>query len=293
MVPTPKSCNAESPPPAQFFLNLLARRPRTSTSACYDPDDDPDEIERGSRCATTTDDAPQLRGAGLRRRRLRGLRREESVLHSVASITEAYMRPLYHAKADRLEEKADRLENPRGCRQAPRRWRARGQPEGPRYAYLEDAVAHIVMGLGGESDADTDAAARRRTARSDDAEIGRGALTPSLMRQDAFNHKDLQTVDGHGMPNGMAVMAMGAHTGCNTVLRLDAAQQPASVSVDELAVPGRRHRSAGCSARASSLDHARRSVILPERLGRTSAGRGCRRRWTRGLLLSSPTSPTR
>src|SRR5262249_43078507 len=30
---------------------------------------------------------------------------EKSVLRSVASVTEAYMRPLYHAKADRLREK--------------------------------------------------------------------------------------------------------------------------------------------------------------------------------------------
>ena len=37
-----------------------------------------------------------------------------------------------------------------------------------------------------------------------------------VMRQDAFNHRDLQAVDGM-MANGMSVMAMGAHTGCNTV----------------------------------------------------------------------------
>ena len=36
------------------------------------------------------------------------------------------------------------------------------------------------------------------------------------MRQDAFNHRDLQAVDGR-MANGMSTMYMGAHTGCNTV----------------------------------------------------------------------------
>jgi pyruvate-ferredoxin/flavodoxin oxidoreductase len=35
---------------------------------------------------------------------------EKSVLHAVASLTEAYMRPLYHAKADRLDAKAAQLQ---------------------------------------------------------------------------------------------------------------------------------------------------------------------------------------
>src|SRR5206468_1676606 len=35
---------------------------------------------------------------------------EKSILRSAASVTEAYMRPLYHRKADRLRAKADRLE---------------------------------------------------------------------------------------------------------------------------------------------------------------------------------------
>src|ERR1051326_6622949 len=35
---------------------------------------------------------------------------EKSILRACASVTEAYMRPLYHKKADRLRAKADRLE---------------------------------------------------------------------------------------------------------------------------------------------------------------------------------------
>ena len=35
---------------------------------------------------------------------------EKSILRSVASVTEAYMRPLYHRKADRLTAKAARLD---------------------------------------------------------------------------------------------------------------------------------------------------------------------------------------
>jgi pyruvate-ferredoxin/flavodoxin oxidoreductase len=53
------------------------------------------------RAAQSPHGAAQLRGARLRRRRLRRLRREV-VLRAIASVTEAYMRPLYHRKADRL-----------------------------------------------------------------------------------------------------------------------------------------------------------------------------------------------
>ena len=35
---------------------------------------------------------------------------EKSILRSVAAVTESYMRPLYHAKADRLRAKADQLD---------------------------------------------------------------------------------------------------------------------------------------------------------------------------------------
>ena len=35
---------------------------------------------------------------------------EKSVLRAIAAVTEAYMRPLYHAKADRLHAKAAELE---------------------------------------------------------------------------------------------------------------------------------------------------------------------------------------
>ena len=38
----------------------------------------------------------------------------------------------------------------------------------------------------------------------------------SVMRQDAFNHKELQALDGRDA-RGQSVMFMGASTGCNTV----------------------------------------------------------------------------
>src|SRR4029434_6356899 len=35
---------------------------------------------------------------------------EKSILRAIAAVTEAYMRPLYHAKADRLRAKANQLQ---------------------------------------------------------------------------------------------------------------------------------------------------------------------------------------
>jgi pyruvate-ferredoxin/flavodoxin oxidoreductase len=49
----------------------------------------------------------------------------------------------------------------------------------------------------------------------------------------------LQAVDGR-RPNGMSVMMMGASTGCNTVYGSTPPANPHPVSLDELAVSGRR-----------------------------------------------------
>ena len=55
---------------------------------------------------------------------------------------------------------------------------------------------------------------RRSTAPITDEQIVDGLA--AVLRQDAFNHKDLQAIDGR-RANGMSVMMMGASTGCNTV----------------------------------------------------------------------------
>ena len=133
---------------------------------------------------------------------------EKSVLRAAASVTEAYMRPIYHKKATRLRTKADELEkNGVGKLEA---LKERGEEE---YNWFRRSVAHVIMGLGGEDDADTTARLEARGKISDQEIVD--ALC-SVMRQDAFNHQDLQAVDGRHA-NGMSVMYMGAHTGCNTV----------------------------------------------------------------------------
>ena len=137
---------------------------------------------------------------------------EKSILRSVASVTEAYMRPLYHKKADRLRAKAARLAQ-EGAEKLSA-LKARNEEE---YQLFRKIFAHVIVGLGGENDVDTDlriADYEKKHGPITDAEILCGLA--AVLQQDAFNHKELQSVDGR-RANGMSVMMMGASTGCNTV----------------------------------------------------------------------------
>ncbi|MBE9504390.1 MAG: 2-oxoacid:acceptor oxidoreductase family protein [Proteobacteria bacterium] len=133
---------------------------------------------------------------------------EKTILRSITSLTEAYMRPLYHAKADRLSALADEMEKEGLSRLE----KLKGE-KAESYNYLRDTILHAIMGFGGENDKDT----RERIEakfEGDDAIIVDALVT--ILRQDAYNHKDLQVIDGHAF-NGMCTMAMTANTGCNTV----------------------------------------------------------------------------
>jgi pyruvate-ferredoxin/flavodoxin oxidoreductase len=133
---------------------------------------------------------------------------EKSVLRALASVTEAYMRPLYHQKADRLRAKADQLEKDGTTKLAALKQRSEEE-----YNLFKRVVAHILMGLGGENDADTD---QRLAAHGPIADADVVKAIVAVLRQDAFNHRDLQPVENRAA-NGMSVMMMGASTGCNTV----------------------------------------------------------------------------
>jgi len=133
---------------------------------------------------------------------------EKSVLRAVASLTEAYMRPLYHAKADRLDQKALDIEE-YGLKML---GEVKALDEAG-YNRLRMLVSHTLLSLGGETLEDTEARIDAYGYVTDQDIVDALAVT---MRQDAFNHRDLQALDGTA-PNGMSVMAMGAHTGCNTV----------------------------------------------------------------------------
>ncbi len=83
------------------------------------------------------------------------------------------------------------------------------------------------------------------------------------MTQDAFNHGDLQAVDGR-LANGMSVMAMAAHTGCNTVYGSTPPNNPHPYPwMNSLFQDGATV--AWLFGESFAMDHARRSVI-PERL---------------------------
>ncbi len=133
---------------------------------------------------------------------------EKPVLHAIASVTEAYMRPIFHAKADRLTEKFGKLK--REGTTALEKLRVENPAA---YATWKRMVAHIIMGLGGDSDQDTDTRLAARGEITDQEAVN---AICAVIKQEAFNHKILQTLDGR-LSNGMSVMAMGAHTGCNTV----------------------------------------------------------------------------
>ncbi len=189
---------------------------------------------------------------------------EKTILHTVASLTEAYMRPLYHAKADRLEAKAADLEA-----QGVEMFAEMRDLDEESYERLKRLIAHTLMGLGGEDDDDT---TRRLAGHGDLSDQDVLDALVATMRQDAFNHRDLQAIDGT-VPNGMSVMAMGAHTGCNTVYGSTPPNNPHpypwmnSLFQDGATVTW-------LLGESFIADHARRSVI-PERIAdRISLGVG-------------------
>ncbi|HUA92021.1 MAG TPA: 2-oxoacid:acceptor oxidoreductase family protein [Terracidiphilus sp.] len=184
---------------------------------------------------------------------------EKSVLRSIAAVTEAYMRPVFHAKSDRFVAKAGDLEKNGAARLA-----ALKESNPADYALLRQTIEHMVMGLGGEDEKDT----KKRIAAY---EAEHGTITDAqlveaiaaVLLTEAFNHKNLQPIDGR-LANGMSVMAMAAHTGCNTVYGSTAPNNPHpypwmnSLFQDGITV-------GWLMGESFIVDHARRSVI-PERL---------------------------
>ena len=184
---------------------------------------------------------------------------EKSVLRSIAAVTEAYMRPVYHAKSDRFVAKAGQLEKEGALRLG-----ALKESNPAEYELLRQAIAHLIMGLGGEDTADT--RARIAAYEAENGSITDAQLVEAIaavLLTEAFNHKNLQPVDGR-LANGMSVMAMAAHTGCNTVYGSTAPNNPHpypwmnSLFQDGVTV-------GWLMGESFIVDHARRSV-LPERL---------------------------
>jgi pyruvate-ferredoxin/flavodoxin oxidoreductase len=233
------------------FLNLLSDTPRKYLGL-YDPEQPHDAREatlrnhlmvRSSYDAIVSGDGA-CAGCG-----------EKTVLRSVATVTEAYMRPLYRTKAARLSAKAAQL-----AEVGEKQLAALKVKDPAAHAMFAKAVAHLLMGLGGENDADTDVRQAAHGAISDKELVE--ALV-AVLRVDATNHRDIQAVDGR-LANGMSVMAMGAHTGCNSVFGSTPPNNPHPYPwMNSLFQDGATV--AWLFGEAFIMDHARRSVI-PERL---------------------------
>ena len=133
---------------------------------------------------------------------------EKSVLRAIATLTEAVMRPIFHKKADRLYQKADTLGE--SGLQLLEDLKNRDEAA---YSAFRKTVLHILMGYGREDSAQTEAHIRENFSGTDRDLIDAMSV---VMRQDADNHSKTQMLEGM-TPNGMAAMAMAAHTGCNTV----------------------------------------------------------------------------
>ena len=167
---------------------------------------------------------------------------EKSVLRSIAAVTEAYMRPVYHAKSDRFVAKAGQLEKTGVARLA-----ALKESNAAEYKLLRQAIAHMILGLGGEDDADT--LARISAYEAEHGEITDAQLVEAIaavLLTEAFNHKSLQPVDGR-LANGMSVMFMGARADRNPPSGgLGGRSRPSNVEP----------RSGGAGRRASSTTYA-------------------------------------
>lgn len=184
---------------------------------------------------------------------------EKSVLRSISVVTEAYMRPIFHAKSDRLLAKAGELEKTGATK-----LNDLLAKDANAYIFVRDAIIHLIFGLGGENEKDTlarVAAYEKEYGTITDAQLIEAVA--AVMLTDAFNHKSLQAVDGR-LANGMSVMAMTAHTGCNTVYGSSSPNNPHpypwmnSLFQDGVTI-------GWLVGESFIVDHARRSVI-PERL---------------------------
>jgi len=180
---------------------------------------------------------------------------EKSILHSVATITEAMMRPMYHRKADRFNKKADLLEDV-----GLTNFTTLKEKDPESYKIFRRSILHLIMGMGAENTKVTDQMIEKEFDGDDQDVINALVL---VLRQEAFNHKSLQAIEGR-FPNGMTAMAMTANTGCNTVYGSTSPNNPHPYPwMNSLFQDG---ATIGWLIGESFIyDHAKKSVI-PERL---------------------------
>jgi pyruvate-ferredoxin/flavodoxin oxidoreductase len=179
---------------------------------------------------------------------------EKGILRSVATLTETLMRPAWDIKSNRLEEKVakvkrigvDVLNN-----------LETNQPES--YQLLRRAMLHTLLGLGGVNDQDTDHNIDRQFD-GDNEDLIHSLV--KVLEVDIDKHRNHTTITDSA--NGMSVMAMAAHTGCNTVYGSTPPNNPHPYPwMNSLFQDG---ATIGWIIGESFMkDHARQSVV-PERL---------------------------
>ncbi len=163
---------------------------------------------------------------------------EKSVLRSIAAVTEAYMRPVYHAKSDRFVAKAGELEK-NGVATS-------GSAQGSATRRNTSCFARPSRTSSWASAAKTttDTKARIAAYESKHGPITDAQLVEAIAA--VLLHRGLQPQEpaAHRRPPRQRHERHGhgrAHR-LQHRLRLHRAQQSAPLSVDELALPGRRHR---------------------------------------------------
>ena len=180
------------------------------------------------------------------------------------------MRPLYHKKADRLRAKADRLEK-EGAGQA----RSRQSSAANRSTSCSARASRTSSWASAVKTTRTRPSAspitKPSTARSPMSRSSTALV--AVLRQDAFNHHDLQAIDGRQRQRHERHVHGRQHR-LQHGLWLDAAVQSASVSVDELAVPGRRDHQL---APGRIADHESRPALRGAGTARRRAARARRR----------------
>ncbi len=133
---------------------------------------------------------------------------EKSVLRATATLTEALMRPIFHNKAKRLRGKMDEL-----LKNGLKSITDLKQRDEKAYRIFKRTILHLFMGYGAENATATDTRIESEF-KGGDAELLQGLI--DVIAYDANKHDKVQTIE-NWKPNGMSVMAMTAHTGCNSV----------------------------------------------------------------------------
>ncbi len=133
---------------------------------------------------------------------------EKTVLKAVSTLTESLMKPLFTAKAERLYLKADELD--KNGVEVLNNWEKSNSES---YLAFRRTVLHVLAGMGAENEKTTESIIK---ANFNGGNKELMQVIVKALRTDAEKHVNSLTIEGM-TPDGMNVMAMTAHTGCNTV----------------------------------------------------------------------------